>query len=90
MPFSCAFSTLSPEQVKRLHEAALTVLDRTGIAVSHSPILHLMAEAGCRVDLGEGRIRMVPELDEERCGLVPSRFVLGARDPSLALPVDGK
>ena len=48
---------LGEAEVEAIHEGALKVLSRTGIAMSEERALRLLEDGGCLVDRGEGRVR---------------------------------
>ena len=47
-------SILTNEQIRRIHEASLTILERVGVEVPHKEILGYFADAGARVDIDAG------------------------------------
>jgi trimethylamine--corrinoid protein Co-methyltransferase len=80
---------LTEEQVERVHDATLQVLERTGLQVRSERILRELALAGVKVDEAEMRARFPRSLVEESMALVPPSFLMAARDPALDLPIDG-
>lgn len=80
---------LSPEQVAKVHEATLAVLDRVGVGMGSARVRRALAEAGARVEEREGRVRFPPSLVEEAVARAPRKFVLAAREPGWHLPVGG-
>jgi trimethylamine--corrinoid protein Co-methyltransferase len=80
---------LTPEEVESIHRGALYVLERTGMRIDHAEALRLLADGGCRVDEGEGRVRFPSALVEECLRSVPSHFRLRARDPGNDLMLGG-
>ncbi len=54
--FSNYYSTLDQEQVTRIHEASLEVLQTRGIRLSHTLALEQLAAAGARVDPARERV----------------------------------
>lgn len=89
MPFNREYHDVSVEDVRRVHEAALAILERTGVRVPGRQRLSRMADAGCIVDFEAERVRMPPEFVQAMVDLAPAHFELGARDPALALHLDG-
>jgi len=45
-----ASSLLTNEQIRRIHEASLTILERVGVEAPHSEMLRRFADAGAAVD----------------------------------------
>lgn len=72
--------TLSPEELETIHGSALFTLDQTGMRVENERALKLYAEAGCRVDYEEKRVRIPPWLAEDCLRRTPSNYVVTARD----------
>ena len=71
---------LTPEQLRRIHEAALDVLGETGVVFRNQKVADLCAGRGFAV---EGfRVRMTAERVETALSTVPSSFVLEARNPA--------
>ncbi|WP_022666884.1 trimethylamine--corrinoid methyltransferase [Desulfospira joergensenii] len=73
------FEYFSGDDIQKIHEATLRVLEKTGIDFKYEPARALMAKAGCRVD-GQ-RVFIPGKLVEEQVAKAPSHFTLHARDP---------
>lgn len=54
------YSPLSERDLRRVHAAALRVLDETGVRVESEEILGLLGDSGGRVDLAGSRVRFSP------------------------------
>ena len=80
---------LSDDEVERIHDAVLTVLERVGLEIASEPVLRELAAAGARVDLQAGRVRLPRELVEEAVSLAPRSYVMAARDPACDMTIDG-
>ncbi len=52
---------LSPEEMKSIHEAALRLLERTGMWIDHVQALEYLRAAGCRVDMDSRTVKFPPE-----------------------------
>jgi trimethylamine--corrinoid protein Co-methyltransferase len=89
LPLRYHIDVLTPEEVARVHDAALRILERTGIATSNRKLLELMAEHGQQVDPSDRRIRFDPGFVEERRALAPRRLTLAGRRPDRDLAIDG-
>lgn len=74
---------LTPDQVMRIHEASLSLLERTGVHVPHDEILRRFADSGANVDFGEQRARIPPELVIRCLSTAGKRFTIYGRDISL-------
>lgn len=84
------YQPLTPAEVHRIHEAALTVLERTGIEVVESECRHLLAEAGARVDAARNRVYLPRELVARALALANRNVVLYSRDGKTDLHLQGK
>lgn len=73
---------LEEAQIRRLHAAALTILERTGVVVPHRETLSRLAEAGAVVDPAAQRVRLPPEVVESLVAGATRRFSLYGRDVS--------
>lgn len=75
-------SVLSNQQIERIHEASLTVLERTGVVVPHAEMLRRFADAGARVDFDNQRVLIPSELVTRLISQAGSRFTIYGRDLS--------
>ena len=57
---------IDAEQIERLHEGVLRVLERTGLQIQGEFLLQALADAGCRVDFVARRAWFKPELIERQ------------------------
>lgn len=73
------YRPLSDEQLQRIHRAALTILERTGVQVEEPEARRLFQDAGAQVS--EKRIRLPAALVEDALDRAPKRVVLAGRDP---------
>jgi trimethylamine:corrinoid methyltransferase-like protein len=80
---------LSEDDVARIHEAILSVLEGVGLEIASEPLLRELAAAGARADLDTGRVRLPRELVEEAVALTPRSYVMAARDPACDMLIDG-
>jgi len=81
--------TLSPEELETIHSGGLFTLEKTGLRIEHDGALDLFADAGCRVDREEKRVRIPAWLAEECLRLTPSSYIVRARDGKSDLMVGG-
>ncbi len=70
---------LTQEQIERIHDASLEILEDTGLKVRFEPARELFKAHGCSVD-GE-RVRFPRPVVEKYRRLVPPSFTFPARDP---------
>jgi trimethylamine---corrinoid protein Co-methyltransferase len=75
-----AFATLlTQEQVERIHDAALEILEDVGLKVRYEPARDIFAAHGCVVD-GE-RVKFPRAVVEKYRKMYPSSFTFHGRDP---------
>lgn len=71
---------LSDEQIRRIHEASLTILQRVGVVVPHGEMLDRFAAAGARVDQVTQRVRIPPDLVARLLKQSGKQYTLYGRD----------
>ncbi|MDI7275021.1 MAG: trimethylamine methyltransferase family protein [Anaerolineae bacterium] len=74
------YGILTTEEIQRLHEATLFVLDRVGVRVHHEGIVERLAEAGAQVDRSAGLARMGEDLVMRSLQQAGKQFILYGRD----------
>ena len=72
------YRPLTDEQVLRIHQAALAVLEQTGVQVEEPEALQLFRDAGASVT--GNRVRLPVTLVENALGSAPERVLLAGRD----------
>jgi trimethylamine--corrinoid protein Co-methyltransferase len=82
------YEPLTEEQIHSIHEASLTVLEKTGIHVQHQEALDLFHTAGASVD-GD-RVRIPRGMVEDAVARAPSEVLLAGRDTTHDLLLEGK
>lgn len=80
---------LPEEQVSSLHEAALKVLEGTGVRFEDPWALTFLAQQGCGVDEAAGRVRFPRQLVEESLSQAPLTFNLAAPNSANDLVLGG-
>ena len=75
-------SILTPDQIRRIHETSLAILERVGIVVPHEELLRRFADAGASVDFPDHRVRIPPDLVMRCLGQAGKRFTIYGRDLS--------
>ena len=72
---------LSLEDMQKIHEASLAILDNTGLCIEHKETLAKLADAGARVDIKKNLVRFPPELVESSLVKIPRTIRRAGRDP---------
>lgn len=72
---------LTQEQVQRIHDASLEVLEEAGLKVRYEPARALFAKHGCKVDSETNIVKFPREVVEKYRKMAPPKFKFGARDP---------
>jgi trimethylamine--corrinoid protein Co-methyltransferase len=80
---------LDPEQIERIHEASLSVLEDLGMRFMSDEALDILAAAGADVDRGERHVRFDRGFIEEAMAHAPAQFTLHARNPARNVVIGG-
>ncbi len=83
------YAPLTEGEIERIHDAALTVLERTGVEVQASEAREVFADAGAEVDTATDRVRLPRGLVEETIAAAPTEVHLAGRDPRHDLVLGG-
>jgi trimethylamine--corrinoid protein Co-methyltransferase len=83
------YRRLSPDGVRKLHWAALQILERTGVRLHHPPAVELLRNAGARVSEGN-RVRIPPGLVEQALESAPKEITLYDREGQPAITLGGQ
>ncbi len=78
---------LADEDVAKIHQATLKVLEHTGVKFPSQKALHIFADAGADVDFKTQIVKIRPDLLIKSLANAPAEFVMGSRG-SLALDVN--
>ncbi|MEL6746397.1 MAG: trimethylamine methyltransferase family protein [Pseudomonadota bacterium] len=78
---------LKPEQIERLHDAAMRVLEEIGVAFLHEDARRILKTAGCDVDEDTEVVRMGRDFVMEMIAKAPSSFTITPRNPDRALTI---
>lgn len=82
------YTPLSEDDIQKIHNASLTLLEKTGVEINHREALHLFKEAGAMV---EGtRVRFTRPMIEDAVDRAPSSVLLAGRDPAHDLHLEDK
>ena len=84
------YRPLTEAEVQRLHAAALTVLERTGVEVAESECRAILAAAGAQVDAARDRVFLPRAMVEAALRLANRDVVLYARDGHSDLHLRGR
>ncbi len=80
---------LTPEEVKKIHDATLWIIERTGVRFPSKRALEIWAAHGAEVDQEKMVVRAKAELIETALKTCPPIYPLAARDPQQDLSLDG-
>ncbi|MFD2207013.1 trimethylamine methyltransferase family protein [Kiloniella antarctica] len=75
------YKPLLDSEVKQIFDAALVVLERTGIEVGESPCRETFRNAGCRIDPSINRVFIPPNLVEKAMSTMANEVLLAGRTP---------
>ncbi|MFC1822140.1 trimethylamine methyltransferase family protein [Thermodesulfobacteriota bacterium] len=70
---------LSDDQVEKIYQAGLKVLESTGVQFEDAQLLEVLQERGCMVDFESARVRFPPALVEKSLKTCPREFTVKAR-----------
>lgn len=73
---------LTENQINRIHEASLSILERTGVHIPHEEMLSRFADAGAQVDRERQTVRIPAELVMRSLDQAGKQFTLYGRDLS--------
>ena len=74
---------LTEEQIRKIHRASLTILERVGVVLPHAEVLGRFADSGASVDSAAQRVRIPPDLAARLVEQAGKRFTIYGRDTSL-------
>ncbi len=81
---------LSDDEVEALHQAALSLLQETGMRVLHGRARDILQRAGASVDPNTRMVRLEQALVEDALSRAPSEFELTARSPERSVRMGGR
>ncbi len=84
-----ALSVLSPEEVQRIHDATLEVIETAGVRFPSEQALDIWEAHGAAVDRETQIVKAPGDLIEAALRQAPPAYTLAARDPEQDLPLDG-
>jgi trimethylamine--corrinoid protein Co-methyltransferase len=71
---------VKPEDVERIDEASLRILDEVGVRLEHDEVVERVLGAGARPGKGPHDVRLPPGMVREYLALAPRKVDLAARD----------
>jgi trimethylamine--corrinoid protein Co-methyltransferase len=80
---------LTPEEVKKIHEATLWIIEKVGVRFPSAKALEIWDGFGAEIDKGKMVVRVKGELIERALKTCPPMYTLAARDPAQDLYLDG-
>ena len=80
---------LTTEEVKKIHEATLWIIEHVGVRFPSKRALDLWEATGATVDREKKIVRVKGDVIEEALKKAPPAYTLAARDPQQDLPLDG-
>jgi trimethylamine--corrinoid protein Co-methyltransferase len=78
-------SVLTNDEIAKIHEASLEVLEKTGVLLSHPGAQEKMASLGARISDDRRKVFLPRAFVEKMLKLAPAGFTCGARDPRFDL-----
>src|SRR5262249_5958626 len=72
---------LSEDEVRRVHEASLEILEDVGMLVRNARAREIFGKHGCQVEAGGETVRFPRTVVEQHRQGLPPRFTFRARDP---------
>jgi trimethylamine--corrinoid protein Co-methyltransferase len=90
MPSRPVVRTLSPDDVRLVHESSLEILEKTGVLYENKTALDVLEAHGQKVDRDRGVAWIKPDLVERCIASAPRKFVLASRDGKNDAIIDGE
>lgn len=75
------YKPLSDADIRRIHEASLTVLERTGVKIEPSEARDILERGGAQVDTATDRVYIPRKMVEEALSKACHQFVMPGRSP---------
>ena len=84
------WDVLSPDELQRIHEATLQVMEQVGIRFPSARALDVLEAGGCRVDRARQVVRLPRAVVMDAVAQAPRAYTLCGRDPDADLLIDGR
>jgi trimethylamine--corrinoid protein Co-methyltransferase len=75
------FQFLSEEEMKKIHETSLRILENVGMLIDHQRALEILHDGGAKVDFKSKRVKFAPDLINKCLQRVPRTLIYGGRKP---------
>ena len=62
---------LNNEEMKKIHEASISILENTGIRIDHKETLEKLADAGANIEMDKSLVRFPADLVERSVAEAP-------------------
>jgi trimethylamine--corrinoid protein Co-methyltransferase len=76
-----SLSNLTDTDLKKIHQATLEVLEKTGLLIETDEALEVFDGAGAEIDRKHNIVKIPPQMVENAIESAPSRILLAGRDP---------
>ncbi|MBC8248328.1 MAG: trimethylamine methyltransferase family protein, partial [Anaerolineales bacterium] len=83
-------SVLDDEEIKKINQTALTILEEVGIEMPSEKALKIFADAGADVDFDKKLVKIPGQLVTEAMKTAPRRYTLCGRRPELDADIGGE
>ena len=84
------YRPLSDEDIKKIHESSVNILEDPGMKVTSSEALKVFADNGADVDFDTGMVKISRSMLEDALKKAPSKVVLYGREEKNDLTLEGK
>ena len=81
---------LTPSQVRKIYNASLRILEKTGIEVHSKEAFRVFEENGARVDYAQKRVKIPCSMVEDAIDKTPSKVILCGREECYDLTLEDK
>jgi trimethylamine--corrinoid protein Co-methyltransferase len=82
-------TVLTAEQVQRIHEASLEILEDVGLLVRNARARDILTQHGCSIDTETNNVRLPRPIVREFRASFPSKFTFYGRDPRFDRTIPG-
>lgn len=79
---------LDNKEMEKIHADTLDVLWESGVKIDHSDVISMLADAGAKIEITSGMVRLPPDLVERAIENVPGQLVFGGRMRDNDLVID--
>ncbi len=79
---SIRLTILSEDDVEKIHESSIELLEEVGVRFEHEIALELLRDSGADVDFSSQMVRFKPQLVKQLLAKAPAQFTWYGRDPN--------